>query len=215
MRAVLLILRKDLTVEGRARELLPAMALVALLLVALTGSAGLRGTEGAVVIWIAVVVSAAIGLTRSFGAETEQEQIHGLRLAPVDPAVIFLGKAAANAVVVLAVEAVVLGAAVVFLDLPLGGRPLALAGVLALGAAAVVSAGTLLGGVLTASRLREALLPLLLLPLCAPAVLAASGATAKLLEGPEPVTGEVLLLVAFLALFTAAGGLLFEQIIEE
>jgi heme exporter protein B len=174
-----------------------------------------RGIDGAVVVWIAVVVSAAIGLTRSFGAEVDQEQIAGLRLAPVDPAWIFLGKAAANFFVVLVVEAVILGAAVVFLDLPLGVRPGALVVVLALGAAAVVSAGTLLGAVLAAARLREALLPLLLLPLSAPAVMAASGATTKLLAGPEPVTAEVMLLCAFLALFLAAGVLMFEHALEE
>ena len=209
------ILRKDLTVEGRSRDLIPAMTLVALLLLALSGSAGLRGVDGAVVLWIAVVVSSAIGLTRSFGAEVDQEQLHGLRLAPVDPAWIFLGKAAANVVVVIAVEVAILGAAVVFLDLPLGDRLLALAAVLGLGAAAVVSAGTLLGAVLAAVRLREAMLPLLLLPLSAPAVMAASGATVKLLVGSEPVSGEVMLLGAFLALFVAAGVLMFEYVIEE
>jgi heme exporter protein B len=215
MRAVFSILRKDLTVEGRSRDLIPAMTLVALLLVALGGSAGLRGVEGAVVLWIAVVVSSAIGLTRSFGAEGDQEQLHGLRLSPIDPAWIFLGKAAANVVVVIAVEVAILGAALVFLDLPLGDRPLALAAVLGLGAAAVVSAGTLLGAVLAAARLREAMLPLLLLPLSAPAVMAASGATVKLLAGPEPISGELMLLGAFLAFFVAAGVLMFEYVIEE
>jgi len=215
MRPLLAILRKDLTVEGRSRDLIPAMTLVALLLLALSGSAGLRGLDGAVVVWLAVVVSSALGLTRSFAAEVDQEQLHGLRLAPVDPAWIYLGKAAANVVVVLAVEALILGAAVVFLDLPLGGRPATLAVVLALGAAAVVSAGTLLGAVLAVAKTREALMPLLLLPLTAPAVMAASGGTVKLLEGGEPVTGEVLLLAAFLALFIAAGLLMFEYVIEE
>lgn len=215
MRPLLAILRKDLTVEGRSRDLIPAMALVALLLLALSGSAGLRGLDGAVVVWIAVVVSSALGLTRSFGAEVDQEQLHGLRLAPVDPAWIYLGKAAANVVVVLAVEALILGAAVVLLDVPLGGRPATLAMVLALGAAAVVSAGTLLGAVLAAAKAREALMPLLLLPLTAPAVMAASGATVKLMAGGERVTGEVLLLAAFLALFIAAGLLMFEYVIEE
>jgi heme exporter protein B len=215
MRAVFSILRKDLTVEGRSRDLIPAMTLVALLLLALGGSAGLRGVEGAVVLWIAVVVSSAIGLTRSFGAEGDQEQLHGLRLSPIDPAWIFLGKAAANAVVVIAVEVAILGAALVFLDLPLGDRPLALAAVLGLGAAAVVSVGTLLGAVLAAARLREAMLPLLLLPLSAPAVMAASGATVKLLAGPEPISGELMLLGAFLTFFVAAGVLMFEFVIEE
>src|SRR3990170_1524247 len=133
MRTLLAVLRKDLMVEGRSRDLIPAMALLALLLLALSGAAGVRGAPSSVVVWIAVVVSAALGLTRSFGLETDQEQIHGLRMAPVDPGWIFLGKAAANFLLVTAVEAVALGAAVVFLDLPAGGRLAPLVGVLALG----------------------------------------------------------------------------------
>lgn len=216
MRTLLAVLRKDLMVEGRSRDLIPAMALLALLLLALSGSAGIRGASSSIVVWIAVVVSAAFGLTRSFGQETDQEQIHGLRMAPVDPGWIFLGKAAANFLLVAAVEVLALGAAVVFLDLPAGGRLAPLAGVLVLGGAAIVSLGTLLGALLAVTRLREALLPLLLLPLSAPAVMAASGATVKLLAtGREPVTGEVVLLAAFLLLFVALGMLLFEYVIEE
>ncbi|HLA24339.1 MAG TPA: heme exporter protein CcmB [bacterium] len=216
MRTLLAVLRKDLMVEGRSRDLIPAMALLALLLLALSGSAGIRGAPSSIVVWIAVVVSAALGLTRSFGLETDQEQIHGLRMAPVDPGWIFLGKAAANFLLVAVVEVLALGAAVVFLDLPVGGRLAPLSGVLALGGAAIVSLGTLLGALLAVTRLREALLPLLLLPLSAPAVMAASGATVKLLgTRPEPVTGEVVLLAAFLLLFVALGLLLFEYVIED
>lgn len=216
MRTLLAVLRKDLMVEGRSRDLIPAMALLALLLLALSGSAGIRGASSASIVWIAVVVSTALGLTRSFGLETDQEQIYGLRMAPVDPGWIFLGKAAANFLLVAAVEVLALGAAIVFLDLPAGGRLAPLAGVLALGGAAIVSLGTLLGALLAVTRLREALLPLLLLPLSAPAVMAASGATVKLLAtGREPVTGEVVLLAAFLLLFVALGMLLFEYVIED
>lgn len=216
MRTLLAVLRKDLIVEGRSRDLVPAMTLVALLLLALGGSAGLRGPMSSVVVWIAVVVAAALGLTRSFGLETDQEQLQGLRMAPVDPAWVFLGKAAANFLLVGAVEVVSLSAAVVLLDLPAGGRMAALAGVLGLGGGAIVSLGTLLGALLAVTRLRGALLPLLLLPLGAPAVMAASGATVKLLGAAgEPVTGEVMLLAIFLLVFASAGVLLFEYAVEE
>jgi len=216
VRTLLAVMRKDLTIEGRSRDLIPAMAILALLMLTLSGSAGIRGVSGVIVVWIAVVVSSALGLTRSFGQETDQEQIHGLRMAPVDPGWIFLGKAAANLLLVIAVEIVSLGAAVVFLELPAGGRLVPLAGVLVLGGAAVVSLGTLLGALLAIARLREALLPVLLLPLSAPAVMAASGATVKLIgTPPEPVVSEVALLCAFLALFTALGMLLFEYAVED
>jgi heme exporter protein B len=216
MRTLLAVLRKDLMTEGRTRDLIPAMALLALLLLALGGSAGIRGVPGSIVVWIALLVSTSLGVTRSFAQETDQEQIHGLRLAPADPGWIFLGKAAANFLMVAAVEVLVLGAAVVFLDLPAGDRLWPLAGVLALGGGAIVAAGTLLGAVLSSTRLREAMLPLILLPVGAPVMMAAAGATVKILGAPpEPVTGEVILLAAFLALFTALGMITFEYAIED
>lgn len=213
-RAFWLLLRKDLLVEGRARELLPSMAVVVLLLLTLTGAAGLRAEAAPVLLWLAVAMGAATSLVRSFHQETDQDQLHGLRLAGVDPAVIFLAKATANFLIVAAVEAIALAAALVFFDVAVPPRPAA-AGVLLLGTAGLAAAGTLLGAMLTAARLREALLPVLLLPLAAPALGAAASATARLLSpAGGPVAGEIRLLAAFTVLFTAAGMVVFDALIE-
>jgi heme exporter protein B len=76
--------------------------------------------------------------------------------------------------------------------------------------------GTLLGAMLAASRTREALLPVLLLPLAAPAATAAAGATARLLsQAGGPVTGELRLLLAFTVLSAAVAMLVFEHVIED
>ncbi|OFX13495.1 MAG: hypothetical protein A2V59_02765 [Armatimonadetes bacterium RBG_19FT_COMBO_69_19] len=76
--------------------------------------------------------------------------------------------------------------------------------------------GTLLGAMLAAARMREALLPMLLLPLSAPAVMAAAGATARLLsEAGGPVAGELRLLLAFTLLFVSVALLVFEHVIED
>jgi len=88
--------------------------------------------------------------------------------------------------------------------------------VLLLGTAGLVAMGTLLAAMLAASRMREALLPVLLLPLSAPAVMAAAGATAKLFPpNAEPVFGEIRLLLAFTLLFVAAAMLVFEHVVED
>ncbi|HEU4797929.1 MAG TPA: heme exporter protein CcmB [bacterium] len=216
MRVWWVIVRKDLTVEGRARDLLPAMAILVLLLLAMTGATGLRAESAPAILWISVAVSAAYGLTRSFHQEIDQDQLHGLRLAAVDPALIYLGKAAANFLIVTAVEVVALAAVMVFFDVSLGAKVPALAGVLLLGTAGLVAMGTLLAAMLAASRMRESLLPVLLLPLAAPAVMAAAGATAKLFRATgEPISGELRLLLAFALLFVAAAMLVFEHVIED
>jgi len=215
MRAFWAILSKDLVVEGRARDLLPAMAVLVLLLLAMAGAAGLRAEGAAATLWIAVAVAAATGLARSFHQETEQEQLHGLRLAAVDPAVIYLAKAAANFVIVAAVEIIAVGGLMIFFDIAIPPRPTALA-VGLLGAAALVALGTLLGAMLAAARMREALLPVLLLPLSAPAVMAASGATARIFASTGgPVAAEIRLLAACTVLFVAAAMLVFEYVVED
>lgn len=209
------ILRKDLLVESRARDVAPAMAILVLLLVAMTGAAGLATEAAPAILWIAVATAAATGLVRSFHQETDQDQLHGLVLAAVDPAVIYLGKAAANFLIVAAVEIVALGAVVIFFDITVPQR-LALLGVLLLGTAALVALGTLLGAMLAASRMREALLPVLLLPLAAPAVMAAASATARLMSGPGgSIAGEVRLLAAFTLLYVATSVLVFAYVIED
>lgn len=210
-----ILLRKDLAVEGRGREMLPAMALLVLLLLALTGASGLRLDGAPAILWITVAVAAASGLGRSFLRETDQGQLQGLHLAAVDPAVLYLAKAAANFLIVAVVELVAVAAIFVFFDVPAPADAGALAAVLLLGTAALVSLGTLLGGMLAAARMREALLPLLLLPLGAPAVMAASGATARLLTSGGSAAGEIRLLLAFTLLFVAASVLVFEHVIEE
>ncbi len=216
MRVWWVIVRKDLTIEGRARDLLPAMAILVLLLLAMTGATGLRAESAPAILWISVAVSAAYGLTRSFHQETDQDQLHGLRLAAVDPALIFLGKATANFLIVTTVEMVALAAVTVFFDVSFGARIPHLVAVLLLGTAGLVAMGTLLAAMLAASRMREALLPVLLLPLSAPAVMAAAGATAKLFPpNAEPVFGEIRLLLAFTLLFVAAAMLVFEHVVED
>jgi len=209
------VFRKDLLIESRARDLLPPMAVLALLLLAVTGATGVGAQSAPAILWVAVAVAAAFGLLRSFQQETERDQLHGLRLAGLDPAALYLAKAAANFVIVMAVELMALAAVVIFFDLSIPPRP-ALPAVLLLGTASLVASGTLLGALLAAARAREALLPVLLLPLTAPAVVAAAGATARLLS-PEggSVAGEIRLLLAFTVLFVAVSTLLFEYIIEE
>ncbi len=216
MRVFLAMLRKDLTIEGRARDLLPMMAVLVLLLLAMAGAAGMRRESAPAMLWIAVAMASAMGLTRSFHYETDQDQLHGLRLAPVDPALVYLGKAAANFLIVTAVEMIAFGAVTVFFDVAILQRPASLAMVLLLGTGGVVAMGTLLGTMLAVARLREVLLPVLLLPISAPALMAAAGATAKLFREPAlSIRSELQVLAAFTLLFVATSVVLFDHIIED
>jgi heme exporter protein B len=167
--------RKDLKVELRARDTLPAMLLFVLstLVVfhfALPGDAAGDAAYG--LLWVAIVFTALVGLTRAWVPEHEHGVLDGLVLAPCDRSAIWLGKTIATLAFVLAAQVVALPAFALFfapLDAP------AIVGVV-LADVGICAVGSLLAAMAAAGRAREVLLPLLLLPLAIPLVVGGVGA---------------------------------------
>jgi heme exporter protein B len=215
-----LVLGKDLRIESRSRvaltQILPFGLIVILLFAfALDPDRGFLARVAPGLFWIAVLLASLLAIGRAFATEEQHNARDGLRLAGLDGAAIFLGKAGAIALELLALE-VVLGAGVVLLyDVSVHGL-----GVLVLTALAatigLASTGTLYGVLAAGLRLRETLLPLLLLPVLAPVML---GATRAFEDGLEGVPGDawpwVALLGIFAVLYTAIGVLAFGPLWEE
>ena len=176
LRDVGVLARKDLVLELRARDTLPAMLLfvVSTLVVfhfALPAGSSAVASHG--LLWVALVFTALLGLARAFAAEREQSLLDGLVLAPSDRSAIWAGKCVAVLVVLGLAELVALPAFALFFS-GLDG-PAIVGVVLAdLGIAAV---GTLLAAMAVASRARELVLPLLFLPLAIPIVIGGVGAS--------------------------------------
>jgi heme exporter protein B len=168
--------RKDLRLELRSRDTLPAMLLfVVSTLVVFNFSlpAGSSRPAAYGLLWVAIVFTALLGLARAFAAEREQRLLDGLVLAPCDRSAIWLGKVISMFALLLVAEAVALPAFALFfapVDLSL------VAGLL-LADVGLAAVGTLLAAMAAASRARELLLPLLLLPLVIPLVVGGVGAS--------------------------------------
>ena len=209
LRDVGTLARKDLVLELRARDTLPAMLLfvVSTLVVfhfVLPGDTSDLAAAG--LLWVALIFTALLGLSRAFAAEGEQGVIDGLVLAPSDRSAIWLGKALSILVFLGLAELVALPAFALFFGAVDGA--LVVGVVLAdLGIAAV---GTLLAAMATASRSRELLLPLLFLPLAIPIVVGGVGAS---------VTDDPARYVAFLALYDSLFAIIcwasFEYVVTE
>jgi len=206
---VVALTRKDLRVELRARDTLPAMLLFVLstLVVfhfALPEAAGDTAAYG--LLWVAIVFTALLGLSRAWVPEQEHGVLDGLVLSPCDRSAIWLGKTLATLAFLLAAQAVALPAFVLFFA-PLDAT--AIAGVL-LADIGICSVGSLMAAMAAAGRARELLLPLLVLPLAIPLVVGGVGAAIS----PE---GERYLL--FLALYDGVFAVLswasFEYVITE
>ena len=185
--------RKDLTLELRARDTVPAMLLfvVSSLVVfhfVLPADASELAATG--LLWIALVFTALLGLSRAFAAEREQGVIDGLVLAPSDRSAIWLGKAISIVVFLLLAEAIAVPAFALFY----GGVDAELLAGLALADVGIAAVGTLLAAMAAASRARELLLPLLFLPLAIPIIIGGVGAS---------VAGDAADYIGFLALYDA------------
>lgn len=206
---VVTLARKDLRLELRARDTLPAMLLFVLSAFvifhfALPAGADEVAAQG--LLWVALVFTALLGLARAWAPERESGALEGLVLAPCDRSAIWLGKAAAVFVFLSAVELVALPAFSAFFS-PVDAETVA--GV-ALASVGICAVGTLLAAMAAASRTRELVLPLLFLPLALPLVVGGVGASVS------PDAGRYL---AFLALYDAIFSLLcwasFEFVVSE
>jgi heme exporter protein B len=172
---VMALARKDLRLELRARDTLPAMVLfvlstLAVFHFALPTGAGSDAAFG--LLWIAIVFTALLGLARAWAPERESGALDALVLAPCDRSAIWLGKTLATLAFLGAAEVVALPAFALFfapLDI------VAVAGVV-LASVGICAVGSLLAAMAAASRGREVILPLLFLPLAIPLVVGGVGA---------------------------------------
>jgi heme exporter protein B len=169
--------RKDLLLEIRAKETLPAMLLFVLSALTVFHFALPRGTGHVAalgLLWIALGFTALLGLTRAFVPEREQGLMDALVLAPSDRSAIWLAKSLAVLAFLVLAEVVALPAFAVFFS-GLDGRTVA---AVALANVGICAVGTLTGAMAVATRARELILPLLFLPLAIPVVVGGVGASA-------------------------------------
>ena len=201
--------RKDLRLELRARETMPAMLLfvLATLVVfhfALPRGAGDDASYG--LLWVTLVFTALLGLGRAWVPEREGGVLDGLVLAPCDRSTIWLGKSLATLAFLVVAEVIALPAFALFFA-PLHGT--AIAGV-ALADVGICTLGSLISAMAAAGRTRELVLPLLFLPLAIPLIVGGVGSSIS------PHGGKYLLfLVLYDAVFSILSWASFEYVVTE
>jgi heme exporter protein B len=222
-RAVEAVIRKDLRIELRTGEAVPAMLLFSVSTFALFHFAldrrSVAGDLAAGVLWVTLLFAAVLGMTRLFVAEREQGGFDGFLLAPVDRTSMFVAKAAVLFCFLVAVE---LAAVPAFAILLLGPSPWGavpeLVAVLLLADVGIAVVGTLIGALGIQTRARELIVPIVALPLLIPLAIAAARATSPLLleAGAQALPGRWLLV---LGLYDLVFGLLafavFDFLLEE
>ena len=229
------IVIKDIVVELRARQVLPTMVVLGMLIAFILRMAAPPASTsssapimGVAALWIALLFSGLLAQERSFAAEQQNGCIDGLLLAPLDAGTIYLAKLLANVILLTIFEAIVVPVVLVAFNLHLVGGWLRLAAVLLLGNLGLSSVGTLFSAAVQLTRTRGSLLSIVVLVILMPMMIPASFALLVLFGAlPDQVVGSssfafvgsfpaaVGYLVAFDAIFVVACWLLFGIVVEE
>lgn len=223
LRQALTIAAKDLRSELRTKEALNASLAFSMVILVLFSFAFDPSSEqiqefSGGLLWLLFSFAGALALNRSFARETQNDCLDGLLAAPVPSSALFVGKALANFVLLLAVE---------FISLPMFGLfynvrwaqqfwPLVL--VVMLGTWALTVIGTMFSALTVNLRLRELMLPTLVYPLMIPALMSAMTLTTDLVGG-TPLGPDNLIwlrvLVAFDFVFTAVAVVFVDTVLLE
>jgi heme exporter protein B len=207
---------KDLKGEFRTKQMLNSMLLLALLIILIFSFAFQylgnvkQYTSG--VLWTTIIFASILGLSRSFALEKEQSCLEGLKLCPVERSTIYYGKTLSNFSLVLIMELIIIPLMIIFnFNLPI----IELIPFILLGTVGLVAAGTLLSALAMNTKLREMLLPVILLPILLPLLVTAVTASTKLINGDLNVTHELRLLIIYDIIFLIFSHFSFEYIIED
>ncbi|HEY7462913.1 MAG TPA: heme exporter protein CcmB [Candidatus Limnocylindria bacterium] len=216
------VARKDALSELRGRYLAGSTLFFAALVLLLFGFAlgpdSRRLAEAAPgLLWLAIVFGSLLTVARLHQLEAEDGALDELARYPVERHAIFLGKALAAMAALVVLGGVLLPVVAILYGIDLAGAWLALLAALLLGAAGLAAVGTFYAGVTVRMQAREVLLPLLMLPVVAPLLLAAVKATTVALAGDPfgELSAWLQLLAVFDVVMIVAGAVTYGHLLEE
>jgi heme exporter protein CcmB len=205
VRVALLVMRKDLTVEVRSREILYttiffAVSCVLVFAFALVREGRALEDAAAGILWIAIAFAGTLALGRTFERERHTETLRALMLAPAERPAIYVGKLLGILALLGTTEAVLVPLVALLFQSSMLRHPMLMALLLAAGTLGFASVGTLFAAMLVRARSRDVMLPVLLYPITIPVIIAGVRGTSALLE-PVADTATALFWVGLLAFF--------------
>ena len=217
-------LRKDLRLEWRSRDSINGMLFFVLLVVVVFSIAFdpagyptvTRQISGGI-LWVGLLFASITALNQSWTREQRNQVLEAQRMAPSAASALFLGKALANMLFVLLVEAVLAPIFIVFFNLQVLGNAWLLTIILPLGTWALVVNGTFFAALGLRARNRELLLPLVLLPISLPAILMMVQATTGVLTAELDaiyIRTWITQLIGYDVIYTTICVLLFETVLN-
>lgn len=217
-------LRKDLRLEWRSRDAINGMLFFVLLVVVVfaiafdpAGYPSVTRQISGGILWVGLLFASMTAMNQSWTREQRNQVLEAQRMAPAPASALFVGKALANMLFVLVVEAALAPIFVIFFNLQVLGNAWLLAVIMPLGTWALVVNGTFFAALGLRARNRELLLPLILLPLSLPALLMMVQATTGVLTGeldPIQIRSWITQLAGYDVIYTTVCVLLFETVLN-
>jgi heme exporter protein B len=223
IRPALAILRKDLRLELRTRESVPAMALFSVTVFVLFHFGlhrdSVAGPLASGVLWVTLLLATILGVNRLFAGEREGRALDGILLAPIDRTAVYLAKAGGLFLYLVLLELIAVPAfAILLLGPGIGGAFPELIAILLLADIGLAGVGALVSGLTAEARARDVVVPLLLLPLLVPVLIAAARATEPFLTG-HPGPHQLAKWLGFMGLYDTVFVLLavavFDYLLED
>jgi heme exporter protein B len=223
IRPALAILRKDLRLELRTRESVPAMALFSVTVFVLFHFGlhrnSVAGALASGVLWVTLLLATILGVNRLFAAEREGRALDGILLAPIDRTAVYLAKAAGLFLYLVLLELVAVPAfAILLLGPGIGGAFPELIAILLLADIGLAGVGALVSGLTAEARARDVVVPLLLLPLLVPVLIAAARATEPFLTdhpGPHQLAKWLGFMALYDTVFVLLAVAVFDYLLED
>jgi heme exporter protein B len=222
-KVALIVLKKDVAIELKSREILYttlffAVACVILFSIAFVKEGQPIENAAAGILWIAIAFSGTLALGRTFERERYGETLRALLLAPAPRTAIYVGKLLGMVLVMLIAELLLLPMIALLFQAGLAARPLLMAALLFVGTLGFASVGTLFAAMLVRSRTRDVMLPILLYPITVPVMIAGVLGTSALLQTPPDesvATMWITLLASFDVVFVTLALWTFEPLMTE
>ncbi len=223
LRAIWLIVRKDVTVEVRSRELAYttvffAISCVLVFAFSLVQEGRAAQGVGPGVLWMAIMFAGNLALGRTFERERQSETLRALMLVPAPRPAVYLGKLAAIVVLLTLTEVVLVPLVALLFQAELLAHPFWLIAVVVAGTLGFAAVGTLFAAMLVRARSRDVLLPVLLYPITVPVLIAGVRATVAIAQpdfDAEVVRFWFTLLVAFDVVFLTLALWTFEPVMTD
>jgi len=217
------ILRKDMRVEFRTKEVFNSSAVFAILVIVTFSMAFEPSSDQARelsggLLWVAFAFAGMLALSRTFAREVPNDCLQGLRMAPISAGAIYTGKLLGNIAFLGLIELMLLPLFALFYNVRLWPVAPQLIGIVFLGSWGLSAVGTTFAAIATSIRLRELMLPVLLFPIELPLILSLVEATTIVIRGGDTIIEVQTWLrhaLGFDIIFTILSLFLFEYILEE